>query len=36
MATDVLNDWSHNINSLMGLINQATHLINKERMVHAV
>nr|VZI37498.1 unnamed protein product [Spirometra erinaceieuropaei] len=36
LATDVLNDWSHNINSLMSLINQTTHLINKERMVHAV
>ncbi|VDD82750.1 unnamed protein product [Mesocestoides corti] len=36
LATDVLNDWSHNVTSLMSLVNEATHLINKERMVHAV
>ncbi|VDO02769.1 unnamed protein product [Rodentolepis nana] len=36
LATDILNDWSHNVSSLMSLINEATHLINKERMVHAV
>lgn len=31
---DILNDWSHNINSLMSLVNKATHLITKEEMVH--
>ena len=31
---DVLNDWSHNINSLMTLVNKTTHLITKEEMVH--
>ncbi len=36
LATDILNDWSHNVTDLMGLINESTHLINKERMVHAV
>lgn len=36
LATDVLNDWSHNATSLMSLINEATHLINKERMVHSL
>nr|CDS33486.1 proteasome 26S non ATPase subunit 12 [Hymenolepis microstoma] len=36
LATDILNDWSHNVSSLMSLINEATHLINKERMVHSV
>ncbi|ESO07161.1 hypothetical protein HELRODRAFT_185452 [Helobdella robusta] len=31
---DLLNDWSHNINQLMDLINKTTHLITKEEMVH--
>ncbi|KAG1683013.1 26S proteasome non-ATPase regulatory subunit 12 [Nymphon striatum] len=31
---DVLNDWSHNVNALMQLVNKTTHLINKEEMVH--
>lgn len=31
---DVLNDWSHNLNSLMHLLSKTTHLINKEEMVH--
>ena len=31
---DVLNDWSYNINSLMQLVNKATHLITKEEMIH--
>lgn len=31
---DVLNDWSHNINLLMTLVNKTTHLITKEEMVH--
>jgi len=31
---DVLNEWSHNANSLMTLVNKATHLITKEEMIH--
>jgi len=31
---DVLNEWSSNVNSLMNLVNKATHLISKEEMVH--
>uniref|UniRef100_T1J1H9 PCI domain-containing protein n=1 Tax=Strigamia maritima TaxID=126957 RepID=T1J1H9_STRMM len=31
---EVLNEWSHNIDSLMQLVNKATHLINKEEMIH--
>lgn len=31
---DVLNDWSHNINTLMNLVNKTTHLITKEEMVN--
>ncbi|OQR69383.1 26S proteasome non-ATPase regulatory subunit 12-like [Tropilaelaps mercedesae] len=30
----VLNDWSHNVTSLMKLLCRTTHLINKEEMVH--
>ncbi|XP_018645855.1 proteasome regulatory subunit-related [Schistosoma mansoni] len=36
MPTEVLNDWSYNTRNLMALINQTTHLINKERMIHGV
>jgi len=32
--SELLNDWSHNLNSLMNLIARTTHLINKEEMVH--
>jgi len=32
---DVLNDWVANINSLMHLVDKATHVITKENMVHA-
>ncbi|ORY01231.1 PCI-domain-containing protein [Basidiobolus meristosporus CBS 931.73] len=32
----VLNDWSHDVNSLLGLIEKTTHLINKEEMVHKI
>jgi len=32
--SEILNDWSHNVNNLMGLIARTTHLINKEEMVH--
>ena len=31
---DMLNEWSHNINDLMGLVMKTTHLINREEMVH--
>ena len=31
---DLLNDWSHNINTLMQLVNKTNHLITKEEMVH--
>lgn len=30
----VLNDWSENLSSLMKLVNNTTHLINKEQMLH--
>ncbi|GBL97052.1 26S proteasome non-ATPase regulatory subunit 12 [Araneus ventricosus] len=32
--SEVLNDWSHNLNKLMQLLSKTTHLINKEEMVH--
>ncbi|XP_019613775.1 PREDICTED: 26S proteasome non-ATPase regulatory subunit 12-like [Branchiostoma belcheri] len=31
---DILNEWSHNLNQLMQLVNKTTHLITKEEMVH--
>ncbi|XP_051889143.1 26S proteasome non-ATPase regulatory subunit 12 [Pristis pectinata] len=31
---DILNDWSHKLNSLMALVNKTTHLIAKEEMIH--
>ena len=31
---ELLNDWSHDISELMGLVQKTTHLINKEEMVH--
>jgi len=31
---ELLNEWSHNINDLMGLVMKTTHLINREEMVH--
>lgn len=31
---DLLNDWSHKLNSLMSLVNKTTHLIAKEEMIH--
>ena len=30
----ILNDWSHNLNSLMQVVNRTMHLITKEQMVH--
>ncbi|XP_022313454.1 26S proteasome non-ATPase regulatory subunit 12-like [Crassostrea virginica] len=32
--SDILNDWSFNINTLMQLVNKTNHLITKEEMVH--
>lgn len=32
--SDVLNDWAHDLSSLMQLVNKTTHLINKEECVH--
>ena len=29
-----LNEWSHDISTLMSLVQKTTHLINKEEMVH--
>ncbi|XP_075230968.1 regulatory particle non-ATPase 5 [Lycorma delicatula] len=31
---DVLNDWSNHLSALMKLVNNTTHMINKEQMVH--
>lgn len=33
-ASHCLNEWSHNLNTLMQLVNKTTHLINKEECVH--
>ena len=33
-SNEILNEWSHNLNSLMQLLNRTTHLITKEEMVH--
>lgn len=35
-ASDVLNEWSHDINELMNLINKTCHLINKEECINSV
>jgi len=32
--SEMLNDWSMNLNTLMSLIARTTHMINKEEMVH--
>eukprot|EP00128_Syssomonas_multiformis_P004856 Colp12_sorted_trinity150504_noHs@23419 len=32
---NILNDWSNSINTMMRLLEQSTHLITKEEMVHA-
>ncbi|KAL3272938.1 hypothetical protein HHI36_014396 [Cryptolaemus montrouzieri] len=32
--SDFLNDWAHDLSSLMQLVNKTTHLINKEECVH--
>ena len=34
--SEVLNEWSSSLTSLMGLVSKTTHLINKEEMVHAL
>ena len=31
---EMLNEWSHNLTTLMQLLNKTTHLITKEEMVH--
>ncbi|KAK2557141.1 26S proteasome non-ATPase regulatory subunit 12 [Acropora cervicornis] len=33
-SNEILNEWSHNLNNLMQLLNRTTHLITKEEMVH--
>ena len=35
-ANDILNEWSHNINSLMQLLNKTNHFITKEEMIHGL
>lgn len=32
---ETLNEWSHSVGKLMGLVDKTTHLIAKEKMVHA-
>lgn len=34
--SEILNEWSRNLSSLMSLVSKTTHLINKEEMVHAL
>lgn len=31
---DTLNEWASNVGALMSKVEEATHLINKEEMVH--
>jgi 26S proteasome regulatory subunit N5 len=33
---EILNDWSHNISSLLNLVVKTNHLIAKEEMVHSI
>ncbi|KAF9912767.1 26S proteasome non-ATPase regulatory subunit 12 [Lobosporangium transversale] len=33
---EVLNEWSQNINSLLGLIEKTCHLITKEEIIHSI
>jgi len=33
-VNEVLNEWSYGLNDLMKLVNNTTHLISKEEMVH--
>lgn len=33
-SNEVLNEWSFGLNDLMKLVNNTTHLINKEEMLH--
>ena len=35
-ATEIVNDWSYNMNNLLTLIKKTNHLINKEKMIHHV
>lgn len=32
--SDLLDDWTYNISSLMNFVNKTTHLITKEEMIH--
>ena len=32
----MLDNWSSNMDQLMGMVNKACHLISKEEMVHAL
>jgi len=34
--SEVLNDWSHNISDLLGLLEKSCHLIHRENMVHGL
>lgn len=34
-STEVLNDWSSDVSSLLGLVEKVCHLIQRENMVHA-
>lgn len=34
--SQVLNEWSSHLNTLMSLVAKTTHLINKEEMVHTL
>ena len=36
LPSERLNDWSRTIDTLMDLLNKATHCIQKEEMVHAL
>lgn len=35
-ANEVLNEWSQDINSLLGLIEKTCHLITKEEIIHSI
>ena len=34
--SEVLNEWSVSLKSLMALVSKTTHLINKEEMIHVL
>lgn len=35
-ANEVLNEWSQDINGLLGLIEKTCHLITKEEIIHSI